>query len=70
MPRITVSGVSHDVPEGTIADAVRSLGLRPDSYLYLIDGAPVPMDTVLSADSEVRALRVASGGRSRTGDIQ
>ena len=64
MPRITVSGTTYDVPEGTIEDAVRSVGLRPDAYLYLIGGIPVPMDTVLSADSEVRALRVASGGRS------
>ena len=35
---------------------------HPDSFLFLIDGRPVPMDTVPPEDSEVRAMRVASGG--------
>lgn len=50
-----------EVPEGsTIEQAMRGSGRTPDSYIYVRDGAPVPMDTV--PDADVRALRVASGG--------
>lgn len=61
MVAVTVDGVSYDVPEGsTIADAVSKAGFHPDAFLFLIAGKPVPMDTV--PESDVRALRVASGG--------
>lgn len=46
----------------SIEDAVRSSGLRPDSYLFLIDGTPVPMDVIPIDGTVVKALRVASGG--------
>ena len=61
--RICFSDGSVDaIRDQTIEDAVRSSGRIPDSYVYLIAGRPVPMDTVPSEDSEVRAMRVASGG--------
>ena len=63
MARICFSDGSVDaVGDQTIEDAVRSSGRIPDSYVYLIAGRPVPMDTVPPEDSEVRAMRVASGG--------
>ncbi len=60
-----VTGTDFEVnvdPDITIEDAVRSAGFTPDSYIFLIGGRPVPMDTVPPIDSEVRAMRVASGG--------
>lgn len=52
-----------EIPSGTtIEDAVRSAGHVPDAFIFLIGGRPVPMDTVPPEESEVRALRVASGG--------
>ena len=48
--------------EGSILDAVESLGKNPDSYLYLQDGVPVPMDTEPQNGQKINAVRVASGG--------
>ena len=63
MPKILLPGRIIEVPVGgTIESAVSSEGLHPDAYLYLSGSIPVPMDTVLSKDSEIKAIRVASGG--------
>ncbi len=59
-----------DMPEGpvevlpgvSIEDAVRNAGYTPDSFIFLIGGRPVPMDSVPPEGSNVTALRVASGG--------
>ena len=60
---LSVSGKELAIKEGqTIEEAVLENGLHPDSYLYLIDGKPVPMDTVIEGDMKVRAMKVASGG--------
>lgn len=48
--------------EGTIESAVLAAGKNPDSFLFLVDGKPVPMDSVLHDDIVVEAIRVASGG--------
>ncbi len=48
--------------DGTIESFILSIGRNPDSYLFLIDGSPVPMDTEPSAEQTVKAIRVASGG--------
>jgi len=63
MPKLIVSGEMYIVASGvTIEEAVSKEGMHPDSYLYMINGKPVPMDTVLTDESEVKVLRVASGG--------
>ena len=63
MGMISVSGKSIEAPSGmTIEQAISENGLHPDSYLYLIDGKPVPMDTVIGEETFVKAMRVASGG--------
>ena len=60
---IQISGQEYQVAEGkTVQQAVSDLGFHPDSYLYLVDGRPVPMDTVITDRMTVRAMRVASGG--------
>ncbi|MBR4203196.1 MAG: MoaD/ThiS family protein [Candidatus Methanomethylophilaceae archaeon] len=63
MGMIQISGQEHQVAEGkTVQQAVSDLGFHPDSFLYLVDGRPVPMDTVIADSMTVRAMRVASGG--------
>ncbi len=63
MGMISVSGKSIEASSGmTIEQVISENGLHPDSYLYLIDGKPVPMDTVVSEETFVKAMRVASGG--------
>lgn len=63
MARISVDGQTLEAASGeTIEAAVSRSGRHPDSYIFLIGGRPVPMDTVPPEDSEVRAMRVASGG--------
>ncbi|MDR0523558.1 MAG: (2Fe-2S)-binding protein [Candidatus Methanoplasma sp.] len=49
-------------PGETIASAMRSAGMIADAFLFLMDGRPVPMDTVLAEGASVKALKVASGG--------
>jgi len=46
----------------TIEDAMISYGKHPDAFLFLINGRPVPMTTLLDDGVSVEALRVASGG--------
>ena len=48
--------------EGTVQSSVSSSGRNVDSYLYLVAGVPIPMDTVPEDGSVVDAIRVASGG--------
>ena len=47
---------------GTILEEVQIIGKNPDSYLYLVDGTPTPMDTVPEDGKRVECIRVASGG--------
>ncbi len=48
--------------EGRIDDLMKSWGFYPDSFLYLMNGTPVPSDTVITGSQEADAIRVASGG--------
>jgi len=61
--KITIGGKEHDIACGpTICDAMRSLGLAPDAFIFMIDGRPVPMDTQVADGMSVKAVKVASGG--------
>ena len=51
-----------DEGSGRIDSLMQSWGFYPDSFLYLMDGRPVPSDTEISDSQEVEAIRVASGG--------
>ncbi len=63
MAELTFSGRTVPIGPGkTIAEAAADAGEHPDSFIFLIGGSPVPMDTVPPEDAEVRAMRVASGG--------
>jgi len=60
---ILLLGKENEVQSGqTIQEAVTGLGLHPDSFLYLVESKPVPMDTVITDNMVVKAMRVASGG--------
>lgn len=59
MTDITIDGETNSF-EGTILDYMLSIGKNPDSYIFTMNGKPIPMDTVPSSD--VVAINVASRG--------
>ena len=61
MAHVTVGGKDYE-GNGRIDSLMQSWGFYPDSYLYRMEGVPVPSDTVISDDEKVDAIRVASGG--------
>lgn len=61
MASVTVSGKSYG-GDGRIDDIIIGLGMNPDAFIYIMEGVPVPSDTVVSGDEKVDAIRVASGG--------
>jgi sulfur carrier protein ThiS len=61
MAHVTVGGKDYE-GNGRIDSLMQSWGFYPDSYLYIMEGVPVPSDTVISDDERVDAVRVASGG--------
>ena len=61
--KIVIGGKGYDVSGGpAICDAVRLLGFAPDTFIFMIGGKPVPMDTPISDGSLINAVKVASGG--------
>ena len=63
MPSIIIQGERINAACGaTIEKAMISAGKHPDAFLFFLAGRPVPMTTVIDADMEIEALRVASGG--------
>ena len=58
---VTVGGKVYE-GYGRIDELMLSWGFYPDSYLYIMEGIPVPSDTVVSDGEKVDAIRVASGG--------
>ena len=61
MAHVTVSGKVYE-GDGKIDALMISWGFYPDSFLYIMEGVPVPSDTEISGDEKVDAVRVASGG--------
>lgn len=61
MAHVTVGGKDYE-GNGRIDSLMQSWGFYPDSYLYIMEGVPVPSDTVIGDDEKVDAVRVASGG--------
>ncbi len=61
--KIAIGGKEYEVACcSAISDAVRSLGFSPDTFIFMIDGRPVPMDTPVADGILVKAVKVASGG--------
>lgn len=58
---VTVLGKVYE-GNGKIDELMRSWGFYPDSFLYIMEGVPVPSDTEVFDGEKVDAIRVASGG--------
>ncbi|MCQ2084576.1 MAG: hypothetical protein MJZ21_00330 [archaeon] len=60
---MTIGGKTIEVASGqTIESAVRNAGMIPDAFLFVVNGKPVPMDTPITDEITIKALKVASGG--------
>ncbi len=60
MYTLSIDGSEYECGS-SIEREILDRGLNPDSFIFLIDGDPVPMDSV-PVDRKVRAIRVTSGG--------
>ena len=61
MAIITVGGQRIE-GNGKIEDIMRSNDQRPDAFIFIMEGVPVPFDTEVGDGEKVDAIRVASGG--------
>ncbi len=59
MTKVRIDGQEYTF-NGILLDYLLSIGKNPDSYLYICNGRPIPVDTAPEAD--VEAVKVASGG--------
>ena len=63
MAVIEVNGNQVPITGGrTVLDTMIVAGYAPDAFLYMVEGRPVPSDSVFVGDETVRAIKVASGG--------
>ncbi|KQM11333.1 hypothetical protein AOA80_09295 [Methanomassiliicoccales archaeon RumEn M1] len=62
MITIIIGKERKEVEASTAMVALERLCLRPDSYLILRDGVPIPIDEPLGDGDVIKAVRVASGG--------
>ena len=61
LPEKTIRQVNIQ-PGCTVEDVLRACAFLPDSYIVLRGSMPIPITDVLDSDSELVAVRVASGG--------
>ena len=59
MTRVRIDGDEMEFT-GSLLDFLLSVRKNPDSYLFICNGRPIPVDSEPSDD--VEAIRVASGG--------
>ena len=59
MAKIRIDGQDYQF-SGILLDFLLSIGKNPDSYLYICNGKPIPVDT--APETDVEAIKVASGG--------
>ncbi len=60
---LLLRGQRYTVPAGLrIREAIRHIGLTPESYLAVRDGELVPDDERLKAGEVIRLIAVISGG--------
>ena len=51
------------VEEGkTVLDILRTMRISPDVTIVFIDKKPIPVDTIVTEDMELKAVSVVSGG--------
>src|SRR3989338_9213813 len=71
MPAMTVklvySGKEYEVPAGmTVRDALKKVGLQPETTLAVKDGKLMTDDTILVEGAQVKLIAVISGGSTPT----
>ncbi len=49
-------------PADTYEDLLARLGINPVEVIVLCDGKPVPEDDKVAVDSELKIIRIVSGG--------
>jgi sulfur carrier protein ThiS len=61
--KLVYRGKEHLVPTGmTIRDAVKKIGLHPETVLAVHDGKLITDDTILREGMQVKLVAVVSGG--------
>ena len=61
--KLVYRGKEHEVTSGsTVRDAVRKIGLQPETVLAVHDGKLITDDTVLREGMQVKLVAVISGG--------
>jgi sulfur carrier protein ThiS len=67
--KLVYRGKEHTAKVGTtIRDAVKKIGLQPETVLAVLDGKLVTDDTVLREGMQVRLVAVISGGDGSDGE--
>ena len=59
MTKVRIDGQEYTF-NGILLDYLLSIGKNPDSYLYICNGKPIPVDS--EPETDVEAIKVASGG--------
>ena len=61
--KLVYRGKEHEAnPGSTVRDAVRKIGLPPETVLAVVDGKLITDDTVLRDGMQVKLVAVISGG--------
>ena len=61
--KLVYRGKEHEAQAGsTVRDAVRKIGLQPDTVLAVVEGKLITDDTVLREGMQVKLVAVISGG--------
>jgi sulfur carrier protein ThiS len=61
--KITYRGKDHELPAGmTVRDAVKKIGLHPETVLAVHAGKLITDDTVLREGMQIKLVAVVSGG--------
>ena len=61
--KLTYRGKEHEAtPGSTVRDAVRKIGLQPETVLAVLEGKLITDDTVLREGMQVKLVAVISGG--------
>jgi sulfur carrier protein ThiS len=59
----TYRNKQHELPAGmTVRDAVKKIGLQPETVLAVHDGKLITDDTVIRAGMQIKLVAVVSGG--------
>lgn len=64
-PTVTLNfrGTQHEVAAGmTVRDAVKKIGLQPETVLAVSNGKLITDDTVLREGMQIKLVAVVSGG--------